>query len=374
MSANTIIIGGGVIGLSIARALRRRGEQHVAVLEKGVCGREASWAAGGMLTAQAHTYQQDTFYRLSASSRDLYPALAEELLSETGIDIELDRTGTLVLAFTDDEADDLADRLAKQSAAGLHAEILDRPDVLAAEPGISPVVAAALRFENDWQVENRQLVEALRRYAALNGIEIREHTEVERVIIENGRVTGVSANGDTVGCDHVIIAGGAWSSAIGVGNAPLPFAVSPVRGQIVEYTTREMAVRHVIYCSGGYLVPRRGGRILVGSTLEHAGFEKTTTEKAMAGLRDVGERILPQLADQALSGSWSGLRPFAPDEMPILGPFGGIEGLFAATAHYLNGILLAPITAEIMADAVIYGGRSEYFSEFGPERAAVAAP
>jgi glycine oxidase len=369
MNPEVLIIGGGVIGLSIARELHRQGAKRISLLEKGRCGEEASWAAAGMLGPQAEADGPSPFLDLCCASRDLYPEFAAELLDETGIDIELEKTGTLCLAFTDKDEEELHERRKWQHESGLHVEHLSGEEVLLREPSISKNLRDALFFPNDWQVENRRLIAALERYSVLNGIEIRENTKVKNIFLEDDRIIGV----ETTDCeifqaDIIIIATGAWTSLIKIGGAGLAVKVEPVRGQMLMFQTPQRAIRHVIYSSGGYLVPRMDGRILAGSTSEHAGFEKSVTQSAVISLRNMAAVIFPEIEKLEIADSWSGLRPFAADGLPILGSIESINNLFIATAHYRNGILLAPMTAKITADHLLNGKDPHYLNTFAPGR------
>lgn len=368
MGSEGLIIGGGVLGLSIARSLHKTGVRNITVLDRSAAGREASWAAAGMLGPQAETDEAGAFFDLCSTSRDLYPEFAGALLDETGIDIELDRTGTLYLAFGEKDADELDNRYRWQQEAGLAVERLTRDEILAMERHVSPRVVSGLLFPNDWQVENRKLLSALERYAELNGIEIREGVEVESVVIDEGRATGVRTGGETIAAGSVILATGAWTSLIKLGAAGMPFEVAPVRGQIVAYQGDERLFDHVIYSHRGYVVPRRDGRILAGSTTEHAGFEKAVTESAAEGLSEMAAEILPKLADMRVADQWAGLRPFAGDGLPVIGSIPGIDALTVATAHYRNGILLAPVTAEMVAKTIGGGVEDAHLEEFSPTR------
>lgn len=368
MNSEFLIIGGGVIGLSIARELHKRGVRQVKLIEKGFCGKESSWAAGGMLGPQAEANEGGAFFDMCSASRDLYPVLAAELLDETGIDIELDRSGTLYLGFTEDDVREIRERFEWQRAAGLAVERLSADEARRAEPFVSPDVREALFFPNDWQVENRKLLAALMRYAELNGIEILDHTHVEALIIEDGRVTGVETGRDIIRARTTVLATGAWTSLIQIGIAEMPLKVEPVRGQVIAFHTAKRLFQRVIYSRRGYLVPRADGRILAGSTSEKAGFDKALTESAAVGLREMATEIAPSTAGLAIADHWSGLRPFALDGMPVIGSLDGFDGLFFATAHYRNGILLAPLTAKLAADRLANGGGSQYFETFGPDR------
>ncbi|MFM9904083.1 MAG: glycine oxidase ThiO [Pyrinomonadaceae bacterium] len=366
--SEVLIVGGGVIGLSIARELHKSGVRRIVLVEKGICGEESSWAAAGMLGPQAEADEGGTFFDMTVESRASYPDLAEDLLQETGVDIELDRSGTLYLAFTDDDVREVHQRLKWQRRAGLPVEHLSAEETRKAEPFISTDVRGALLFRNDWQVENRKLLTALRRYADLNGIEIRENTTVEKLIVEGGRVTGVETADGVLMADKTVLATGAWTSFIRLGDAAMPVNIEPVRGQIVAFKTAKRLFERVVYSRRGYIVPRADGRILAGSTSENAGFDKSATDAAAVSLRAMASEIAPSTAGLEITEHWSGLRPRAFDGLPVVGAIAGIDDLFIATAHYRNGILLAPLTAQIAADHLINGVESKYSTDFGPDR------
>jgi len=368
MHPEVLIIGGGVIGLSIGRELHKQGVRRITLLEKGGCGQEASWAAAGMLSPQVEADEPGAFFDLCCASRDLYPSFAEELLDETGIDIELDKTGTLYLAFNDDAVSEINKRLEWQRTAGLAVEVMCPDAIKLIEPSISQDVRSALYFQNDWQVENRKLTLALRRYAELNGIEFHENTKVEKLIVESGRVLGAQTVKGIVTADVTVAATGAWTSLIQLGDVHMPFKVEPIRGQIIAFEPKQKLIRHVVCSSMGYLVPRMDGRLLAGSTSENVGFDKSVTKAAASRLREMSCKIVPDIASLEMSDHWSGLRPYAADGLPALGSVGGIEGFFVATAHYRNGILLAPLSAKLAANKLVNGKKSEYLARFGADR------
>lgn len=368
MNPEVLIIGGGVIGLSIARELHLRGMRKIALLEKGLCGEESSWAAAGMLGPQVEADGKDAFFDFCCESRDLYPDLAAALREETGVNIELDVTGTLSLAFTEEDADELYKRYQWQREAGLEVEHLSAEEILKSEPHVSSIVRTGLFFKNDWQVENRKLLAALRRYAELNGIEIIENTHAKRLITQGGRVTGAETGRGMFTADITVLATGAWSSLIKIGDAPLPFQITPVRGQMICLRPETRLFKHVVYSRRGYIVPRFDGRVLAGSTSETAGFEKGVTEEASAFLQSMAREISPFLGGLPVTDQWSGLRPFAADGMPILGAIDGIDDLLIAAAHYRNGILLAPMTARLISEKIVDGISSKYLDVFGVTR------
>jgi glycine oxidase len=368
MNPDVLIIGGGLIGLSIARELHKSGVRRITLVEKSICGSESSWAAAGMLGPQAEAEETGPFFDLCCASRHLYPAFAAKLLDETGVNVELDRAGTLYLAFTDDDVREVHRRLKWQHKAGLPVEHFSAEETRRAEPFVSPDVRGALFFPDDWQVENRKLCAALKRYSQLNGIKIRENTLVERLIIENGRVVGAETATERIAAGQTVLATGAWTSIIKLGLADMPFEVAPVRGQMIAFHSDKRLFKHVIYSCRGYIVPRLDGWILAGSTSENTGFDKSVTEAATASLRDAACEIAQHLTSLDIDDRWAGLRPHASDGLPILGPIDGIDSLIIATAHYRNGILLAPLTAKLVAENLVSKKDSEYFRIFAPGR------
>jgi glycine oxidase len=363
--AAAIIVGGGIIGLTIARALARRGLRDVTLLEKGQTGAEASWAAGGILAPQVEADREDDFFRLARASRDMYPDFAQALEAESGIDVELDATGTLYLAFTELEEKELQARCQWQRSAGLKVDWWSTDEVLNEEPNLAPNIRGALQLPADWQIENRRLAAALLSANEKLGIEILTGCEVNSLSIEHGRIAGVETSAGRVEAALVIVAAGAWTSLI---EPPCPFKIEPVRGQMICYKSQTGFARHVIYSSNGYLVPRRDGRILAGSTTEAVGFDKRVTKAGIAHIQSMALEIIPALAKLPLADSWAGFRPRAADGLPVIGPWDGIEGLVFATGHYRNGILLAPITGELVAQVVIDAKLPPLLAPFSPNR------
>jgi glycine oxidase len=368
---DVLIIGGGIIGLCVARALKQRGVRKIAVLEKNTfCGMEASSAAAGMLAPQAEADQADLFFQFCRESRELYPKFGEELFEETGVDIELDQTGTLYLAFTEADAEELEKRYIWQKAANLEIEKLSAKEILEIEPNVSPRVLFGLRFPLDWQVENRKIIQALNLY--LQNAR-RESLEVKSLIFENNRAVGAETERGQIFASKIIVASGAWTSLIkDEFNLLANIKVAPVRGQMIAFGDGGKSFRHVIYTRRGYIVPRKNHRILVGATVENAGYDCGVTDKGITSLVETALEISPVFEKLNLESHWAGLRPFVSDGLPVIGEFPGIENLFAATAHYRNGILLAPKTGEILADKLAGDVESEYLKTFSPRRFASA--
>lgn len=368
MSPEILIIGGGVIGLSLARSLKKFGAGKITILERGTPGRESSFAAAGMLAPQAETDKLDDFFDFCHESNKLYPQFAAELFDETGVDIELDRAGTLYLAFSDEDVREINRRYVWQKGAGLPIEYLTAEEIRRSEPFVSPDVREGLFFPNDRQVENRKLLLALQKFAELNEIQIVENTEVKNIVVKDGKATGAETGNGIFSAQTIILTTGAWTSLVKVNNLDLSFKVRPIRGQMLSFQAARRFFRHVIYSPRGYVVPRVDGRILAGATVEDVGFDKSVTGAGIDFLLERALEIAPSLANLESNDKWSGLRPAAADGMPVLGAVPEAENLFAATAHYRNGILLAPITAETLASKILNDVESRYLQIFSPAK------
>ena len=374
-TADVVIVGGGVIGLTIARALRQSGVRDVTLIERGQLGAEASWAAGGILGPQIEAHRANDLFKLACASRDLYPAFANALRAETGVDVELDTTGALYLGFTEEDENELRRRFEWQTQAGLSVELLSAAEALSLEPCISSAVRCALRFPNDGQVENRKLLEALAMANGKLGVRMVTDCEVRALRVDHEKICAVETSLGVVSAPVVVLAAGAWTSLISSPDASLPaIEMEPVRGQMLCFKAVPPIARHVIYSSRGYLVPRRDGRVLAGSTAERVGFEKSVTDEGINAIKSMALEIAPSIAGLPLVSSWAGFRPRAADGLPVLGPCDGIEGLFYATGHYRNGILLAPITGELIARAIVEGATPPLLNAFSLGRFACQKP
>ena len=317
-----------------------------------------------MLAPNAETHEEGAFFRFCTDSNALYPDFAAQLLEETGFDIELDRTGTLFLSFGEDDDRLISDKYDWQRGAGIAVERLSAEELRKREPEVSPHVRGGLFYPNDWQVENRKLARALHRSCELGGVSIHEGVEVTGLLTDSDKVVGVRTSKSDLGASTAIVANGAWACSLLGGSA-----VKPIRGQMISLGRGSgRVIEHVIYSSRGYVVPRVDGRVLVGATVEDAGYRKEVLPEAIEQLRDAALEIAPSLGNFDIKEAWAGLRPFSEDGFPVIGRVPGREGLFVATGHFRNGILLAPITAKIVADALTGWGESEYLEAFSPER------
>ena len=335
------------------------------LIERAALAGEASHAAGGILAPQAEANTTDDFFALACRSRNLYAHFATALREETGIDVELDTTGTLYLAFSEHDEHEIEKRYDWQSRAGLSVEKLTAKHARELEPCISDSVRGALHFPLDVQVDNRRLLTALVNSVDKLGVTIATETNVTEVTTERGRLTGLQTSRGFINCRVAIIAAGTWSSFIEHAKTP---PIEPVRGQMICFDAKPQLTRHIIYSPRGYLVPRHDGRLLAGSTSEKAGFTKQVTAGGISSILTNAHEISPAISRLPIVDTWAGLRPRAPDGLPVLGPCGEIDGLFYATGHYRNGILLAPVTGELMAEAVVEGQISPLLSAFSPNR------
>ena len=346
------IIGGGIMGCASALELRKRGAD-VVLLERAVPGAEASSAAAGILGAQMESHGPGPLVGLFVRARSAYRAWTDELSDATGIDSGYRETGVLRVEYTEKDAKILQDLVGWQVAAGLRAEIVDSKRAREIESQISDDVMCGAYFPDDHQVDPPQLLRALVAATSRAGVDIRSGITVERVLVENGKCVGVSiAGGDekNLRADAVVLAAGSWSSL--VPGAKDAFAeVRPVRGQIVQLEERPPKLRTTVIGAGAYAVPRGDGRVICGSTLENADFRREVTASGVQSILNGTLKLAPSLGTATLAATWSSFRPHVAGDAPLIGK-SDLPGLFLATGHYRNGILLAKITADAVADAI----------------------
>lgn len=368
---DVLIIGGGVVGLALARALHKRNVGKIAVLEKNaVCGSESSNAAAGMLAPQAEADSDSDFLRFACAGRDFYKSFAAEIYDETGIDIELDTSGTLYLAFSEKDLTEIERRFEWQKKSLLAVEKISPRDVLTLEPNVSAKNIGGLFFPNDWQVENKKLIQSFLKYAENAAISLINNATAAKISNDaDGFLTVDLTDGKSLRAEKVIVTAGAWTSLLSdAADFLKKIGVEPVRGQIVSFEVEPKSFRHVIYSPRSYLVPRRANRILVGATVEKVGFVNETTAEGEIFLRNRAAELAPFLANKKLQAFESGLRPKVSDGLPVLGAVPAVKNLFISAAHYRNGILLAPLTAEIIAEKIVENKNSRFLETFGADR------
>ena len=366
MKQQVVIIGGGVIGSSIAWRLSREGKA-VTVLERGRVGREASWAGAGMIAPQAEAQAPGPFFELCLHARDTFEATLEMLREDTDVDPEYDRVGILYIALNDLERRELEQRAQWQANAGGTVEELTPSAARQLEPAISPQTVYALHMPLERRVENRKLTHAFASAAMGRGTTFHEGVTATELLIKGAGITGVRTHdGRVFEADAVVNAAGAWSG--GIQGAVEDFETYPIRGQIACFETRPGHLRSSVFSLGGYLVPRRDGRILAGSTMEEAGFDKSVTLGGLAKIILAARDMLPALSELSFREAWAGLRPATRDFLPVIGPSHKMSGLFYATGHFRSGILLSALTGEIVADLIQARETSIDILPFSPNR------
>ena len=353
------------MGCGVALRLAQAGV-GVTVLERAIPGAEASSAAAGILAPQAEAEGPGPFLDLCLRSRALYPRFAEELRELSGVDVQYLPSGAFHVAFTEEALRHVESTVAWQRASGLRAEVLEGRAAREIEPNLSAAAIGVAHFPDDHQVDNRLLVRALSLAAARAGVRFRTGY-VRGLEVMEERVVGVDLDGEKLAAGAVVVAAGSWSSLV-QGARIDPQAVRPVRGQLVELQLRLPPLQRVLFSERkGYLVPRGDGRVIAGSTMEFAGYDKQVTAGGLARILEVGLQMCPLLRDAQVLSFWAGLRPYTEDRLPFLGP-GPLQGLFLATGHFRNGILLAPITARVVAEAVLGQAPSVDLSSFRYDR------
>ncbi|HJZ70030.1 MAG TPA: glycine oxidase ThiO [Blastocatellia bacterium] len=365
MARDVIVIGGGVIGCSIAWRLAQSGLK-VALFERDRVGCEASRAAAGMLSLQGEAQAPGPFFDLCLRSRSMYRAFAEELTEASGIDVEYKDEGTLFVVLGGENEVQRTKWAAWQLEAGLRLEHVSANQIHKIEPAVTKSAPRAIFLPDEHQVENRLVMDALEVAMERAGVELIEGAAVTALTTARGKVTGVVSAGQRFDAGAVIVAAGSWSSEL---LAPLGMHVKviPARGQMVALKGEICPISRVIHSSRVYVVPRHDGRVLIGATVEYAGFEKAVTAEGISHLLTAAIEVVPQLKEFEIVESWSGLRPDTIDHLPIIGT-SGIENLWLSTGHFRNGILLAPITAAMIAMSVEQGRVSDLLTPFGIER------
>jgi len=340
-----IIVGAGAIGMLTALALRQRG-YAVTLIDRQQAGCESSWAGGGILSPLYPWRYGDPVNALARRSQVLYPALVDALRETTGIDPEYTVSGLLMLDGAEgDEA------LAWSRRTGTPVEPVEVDELKAIQPGLAGITRPGWWMPQVAQVRNPRLMRALRAAVEAAGIRLIEGAPVERLEVTGGRAHGVRVAGRAMPADAVVLAAGAWSGGL-AGVLPQPPQVQPVRGQMLVLNALGSRLARIVMRGGRYLIPRRDGRIVVGSTVEQAGFDKQTTPAAREELHRFALELFPELCDAPVEHHWAGLRPGVPAGIPYIGPHPAADGLFLHTGHFRNGLVMGPASTELLIQLI----------------------
>lgn len=368
-----VVVGGGMAGVATALALVERGAA-VNLVEAGRTAAAATGASAGMLAPQYESPGPGPLYHLGVRGRSMWPEFARRLSELAGRELDIRWDGMLVANLSGAEEDDARASIRWQTEAGQRAELVSPADAAGLQPALSSGIRSWLWLPDEGQVDAQQLVDVFD--AALRAADLRylPGARVRELRAERGEVTGVVLDdGRTLSADRVVLAAGAWSP--GIDGVPRELPVRPVRGQMLRFPSGPSLERLVSNHHGRYIVPRGDGSILAGSTMEEAGFDRSITEQGRDAILETCRELVPELGGPVPSEHWAGLRPLTPDRHPILGADPDLDGLFYATGHGRNGILLGPVTGEVVADLVMEGATpagpgtsAEELAAFAPDR------
>lgn len=345
-TSDVVVLGAGVVGLMSAIDLAREG-LSVTVVERRARGREASRAAGGILSAMRPWALVPELAMLSDASEARYPSLTEELRDATGIDPEWRRCGMMVV-----DSDQAIPARLWSNRTGKQVEILDVNASVTLEPAIRPGSTPAIRLPDVAQIRNPRLMDGLGRLAELRGVKLTEYAGACGLFVRHGRCEGVITDAGVIRGRRVILSAGAWSGAL-LARVGIRCPVSPMRGQMIWYRVPRGTVEHIVIHEGHYLIPRSDGVLVVGSSAGEPGFSTQTSSEMTRDLHQAAVRIMPQLDRTPVRGQWSGLRPWCPDGLPYIGAAREVEQLFMCVGHYRSGMALAPASARLVVDIML---------------------
>ena len=340
------VIGGGIIGLLAARELIQAGH-NVQLLDKSAIGKESSWAGGGILSPLYPWRYSEDVNNLALWSQSQYPSLCQQLDESSGIDPQWRQTGLLILS------EQQADIEPWRAQFGPESQWLDEPaEIHSLEPRLATGQAPGLWMPHIAQVRNPRLLAAIRADLEANGCEFRQNTEVTGLRIEAGQLLGIKTKDGMINAQQAIIAAGAWSGGL-LALCGISLPVRPVRGQMILFKTEPGWLQHMVLKDQRYVIPRADGRILMGSTLEEVGFDKSTTESARQELYESAIGLIPGLADAPIETQWAGLRPGSVDGTPTISEVAGVRGLVVCSGHFRNGFVLGPGSARLAVDLLL---------------------
>jgi len=338
LAVDCIVIGGGIIGMMTAKELLKAGFK-VQILEKGQIGRESSWAGGGILSPMYPWDAPEEIWPMIAHSQKVYSSLCEDLFDETGIDPQFIRSGLLNFDQIDSEK---LNHWARKTEANYSQ--VDAKQIADIEPALDKVFESAIWLPEVAQVRNPRLLEALKKSLLLNDVQISEGVEVGSINSKKGKVESVETSKGRISCKFVVVAAGAWSGKFLSDKS----AIEPVRGQMLRVEVPAEFLERILLKNDTYLIPRQDGQLLIGSSLEYVGFDKSVTKGMADKLYADAIKILPSLSKFSVSQQWAGLRPGTDKGIPVIEELKEIEGLFINSGHFRNGVALAPASSEII--------------------------
>ena len=370
-SADVIVIGGGLIGSSIALRLAQA-KLRVLVFDRGEPGAEASSAAAGMIAPQGETPEPDAFFALCAASHALYPDFVSEIEELSGQKVGFRREGSLLVAIEERQVAELEKLFWTQTRAGLPLERLTPADLQYKMPGLSSEIRLALGVSEDYWVDNEKLTQAVIEAAQRLGVRFHAHSPVKDLSVREDRVEAIHAISGHAGSETTlfsagcfVLAAGCWSEGLAA-QAGLVLPMRPCRGQMMEFESPH-ELPYVVRAGTHYLVPRSARRVVVGTTAEYAGFEKAVTAEGLQSILNGAIGLAPFLKDCTFRRAWAGLRPDTADHLPVLG-YSKLQNLILATGHFRHGILLAPITAQQISELVLARATSLSLEAYRPTR------
>ncbi|HEV7214418.1 MAG TPA: glycine oxidase ThiO [Chloroflexota bacterium] len=367
---DVLVVGGGVIGCAVAYAAASAG-LRVTLIEGDRLGAGASGAAAGLLAPQVEAHQPDDFFAFCLAGRIEHTRLAPRLLEEAGLDVEFRQTGILRLALEEREAVDLRGRAIWQRDQGLTAEWLDPEQVGQREPAFAGAagrrLVGALWLPEEGQVRSPRLVQALAIAAIRRGATFREGLPAVALQCAGDRIVAVQTPAGPLPAGAVVLAAGAWSGALAT-TIGIHLPVEPIKGQIVALGSLMRAPQHILWSGECYVAPKADGQIIVGATEERAGFDRRPTLSGLLQLALGATNLLPELGRLTVETQWGGLRPAVPDRLPVIGWAPGYRNLMLATAHYRNGVLLGPLTGNLVTEMLLQREPGWELRPYRPQR------
>ena len=338
-----IVVGGGIIGLLSAYELHRNGFQ-VTVIDRQQFGQESTWAGGGIVSPLYPWRYDDRITELCRISQQIYPELIDEMQQATGLDAEFLPSGMLIVGdYSNERAQDWAQRV------NVHMQTIPQAELKQLEPGLSEKYHNGYWFPQVYQLRNPRMAALAVAYLRQNNIRLIENQPVNEILVESNRASGVKTSSSTYHADAIVIAGGAWTSQI-LSQQPIENPIKPIRGQMLLLKGKPDVVQRITLSQDRYIIPRKDGRILVGSTTEDVGFDKSTTASIKQELHDYAVSTIPLLERYEIEHHWSGLRPASDNGIPVIAEHPHLKQLYINSGHYRNGVVMAPASARLLVE------------------------